>query len=168
MDRWHIPSVEAAGRREPRVLFSTPECRAVVIDLRAGEGLGEHSVHERAVVEVVTGSVRVTASGTEMTCGGGTLLTFDPQERHAISAVDDTRLLLMLSPIIWTAKVVPAGSPFLVYNPVTYIIDAARTPLLAGGTDYMSVLVSAILAVAGSIAAYLLYRRTEHRIPYWL
>ena len=72
------------------MLFSTPECRAVVIDLRAGEGLGEHSVHERAVVEVVTGSVRVTASGTEMTCGGGTLLTFDPQERHAISAVDDT------------------------------------------------------------------------------
>jgi ABC-type polysaccharide/polyol phosphate export permease len=78
------------------------------------------------------------------------------------------QLLFMLSPIIWTAKVVPAGSPFLVYNPVTYIIDAARTPLLAGGTDYMSVLVSAILAVAGSIAAYLLYRRTEHRIPYWL
>ncbi|MFL6042920.1 MAG: hypothetical protein ACJ740_16140 [Gaiellales bacterium] len=117
MDRWHIPSVEAAGRREPRVLFSTPECRAVVIDLRAGEGLGEHSVHERAVVEVVTGSVRVTASGTEMTCGGGTLLTFDPQERHAISAVDDTRLLLMLSP--WPG----AG-----HYPDGADIDSSRTP----------------------------------------
>ncbi|WP_352459695.1 ABC transporter permease [Mesorhizobium sp. M0036] len=78
------------------------------------------------------------------------------------------QLLFMLSPIIWTAKVLPTSSPFLVYNPVAYIIDAARTPLMSDGTDYMSVLVSAIIADVGSIAAYLLYRRTEHRIPYWL
>jgi ABC-type polysaccharide/polyol phosphate export permease len=78
------------------------------------------------------------------------------------------QLLFMLSPIIWTAKVLPSSSPFLIYNPVVYMIDAARTPLMSGGTDYMSVLVSAIIAVAGSAAAYLLYRRTEHRIPYWL
>ena len=57
MERWHLPSVEQSGRREPRVLFSTPECRAVVIDLRAGEELGEHEVRERAVLQVVSGSV---------------------------------------------------------------------------------------------------------------
>ncbi|MBW8878178.1 MAG: DNA gyrase subunit A [Acidobacteria bacterium] len=33
----HIPTIDAAGRREPRVLFSTPECRAVLIDLREGD-----------------------------------------------------------------------------------------------------------------------------------
>lgn len=78
------------------------------------------------------------------------------------------QLLFMLSPIIWTSKILPSSSPFLVYNPVAYIIDAARTPLLSGGTDYSSVLVSAVIAIVGSIAAYLLYRRTKHRIPYWL
>ena len=59
MERWHIPSIEADGRREPRVLFSRPEARAVVIDLRDGEQLGEHSVHERAVLQVVNGRVDV-------------------------------------------------------------------------------------------------------------
>jgi quercetin dioxygenase-like cupin family protein len=117
MNLWHIPSIEAAGRREPRVLFSTPECRAVVIDLRAGEGLGEHSVRERAVVEVVTGQVRVTAGGNDATCGAGTLITFDPEERHAIAAVEDARVLLMLAP--WPGE----G-----HYPDGTLIDASRTP----------------------------------------
>ena len=34
IERWHLPSIDAAGQRDPRVLFSTPECRAVAIDLR--------------------------------------------------------------------------------------------------------------------------------------
>jgi quercetin dioxygenase-like cupin family protein len=117
MERWHIPSVDAAGRREPRVLFSTGECRVVVIDLRADEVLGQHSVRERAVVEVVTGEVRVSSSGTEVTCGAGTLMTFDPEERHAIAAVSDTRLLLMLAP--WPG----AG-----HYPDGAAVDSSRTP----------------------------------------
>jgi quercetin dioxygenase-like cupin family protein len=99
MERWHIPSVEASGRREPKVLFSTPECRAVVIDLSDGDELGDHSVHERAVVEVVAGEVQVAAGGDEMTCAAGTLLMFAPGERHAVRAAGGAaRLLLMLAP----------------------------------------------------------------------
>jgi len=99
MERWHIPSVDASGRREPKVLFSTPECRAVVIDLSDGDELGDHSVHERAVVEVVAGEVQVIAGGDETTCAAGTLLTFAPGERHAVRAAGGTaRLLLMLAP----------------------------------------------------------------------
>jgi quercetin dioxygenase-like cupin family protein len=116
MERWNIPTVEAAGRREPRVLFSTPECRAVVIDLRAGEQLGEHSVRERAVVEVVSGEVDVRAESGSATCGPGTLMTFAPEERHAISARGDARLLLMLSP--WPGE----G-----HYPVGADVDARRT-----------------------------------------
>jgi quercetin dioxygenase-like cupin family protein len=99
MERWHIPSVEASGRREPKVLFSTPECRAVVIDLSDGDELGDHSVHERAVVEVVAGEVRVSTGGEQSTCAAGTLLTFAPGERHAVRAEGGAaRLLLMLAP----------------------------------------------------------------------
>jgi quercetin dioxygenase-like cupin family protein len=98
MQRWHVPSVDASGKREPRVLFSTKECRAVVIDLDAGDRLGEHSVHERAVVEVVSGRVRITAGGQTAECQAGTLATFDPGERHAVEALDPSRLLLMLAP----------------------------------------------------------------------
>jgi len=51
------PRVESDGRQIPRVLFSSPECRAVIIELRAGEEMGEHRVRERALVQVVSGSV---------------------------------------------------------------------------------------------------------------
>jgi quercetin dioxygenase-like cupin family protein len=98
MERWHIPSIEADGRREPRVLFSCPEARAVVIDLRDGEQLGEHSVHERAVLQVVGGRVSVAAGAETATCEPGTLITFAPGERHAVTANGDARVLLMLSP----------------------------------------------------------------------
>jgi quercetin dioxygenase-like cupin family protein len=84
MERWHVPSIDASGRREPRVLFSAPECRAVVLDMRAGEQLGEHSVHERAVLWVASGEVTVEGQ----TCGAGTLITFAPDERHAVAAGD--------------------------------------------------------------------------------
>ena len=55
VERWHLPSIEANGKREPRVLFSRPECRAVVIDLNEGDELGEHRLYENAVVQVVSG-----------------------------------------------------------------------------------------------------------------
>lgn len=99
MERWHIPSVEASGRREPRVLFSTPECRAVVIDLSDGDQLGEHSVHERATIQVVSGEVTVAAAGSEVACSEGTLMVFEPGERHAVRATGGpARVLLMLAP----------------------------------------------------------------------
>src|SRR6476619_7368593 len=75
MERWHVPSIEAAGRREPRVLFSAPECRAVALDLRAGE---------------------VTVQGE--TCQADTLITFAPDERHTVAAQSDARLVLLLAP----------------------------------------------------------------------
>jgi len=93
-----VPSVEANGKREPRVLFSTPECRAVVIDLQAGDSMGEHSVHERAVVQVVSGQVELEAGGQTEHCGPGTMVTFAPGERRTVRALDPARLLLVLAP----------------------------------------------------------------------
>jgi quercetin dioxygenase-like cupin family protein len=117
MERWHIPSIEADGRREPRVLFSCPEARAVVIDLRDGEQLGEHSVHERTVLQVVNGRLEVTAGDAVVTCDSGTLVTFAPGERHAVTASGDARVLLMLSP--W-----PGAGHF----PDGAQVDAGRMP----------------------------------------
>ena len=117
MERWHIPSIDAAGKREPRVLFSTPEARAVVIDLRAGEQLGEHSVHERAVLQVVSGEVTVAAGGGDVACGSGTLVAFAPGERHAVTAASDARILLVLAP--W-----PGDGHY----PDGAAVDAARMP----------------------------------------
>jgi len=99
VDRWHLPSIDATGKREPRVLFSEPPaCRCVVIDLQAGETMGDHSVHEHAVVQVVHGTVVLGTAEAEAECPAGTLVTFAPGERHSVRAVDASRLLLLLAP----------------------------------------------------------------------
>jgi quercetin dioxygenase-like cupin family protein len=95
------PRMPRSGAQMPRVLFTSPECRAVVIDLRRGEELGDHHVRERAVVEVVSGRVSIESSGETVDCDSGTLLTFDPGEHHTVRALDDARLLLLLAP--WPA-----------------------------------------------------------------
>jgi len=117
MKRWHLPTLEPSsdkrtarepgadaarvptpGTQKPRVLFSSPECRLVALDLGAGEHLSEHHVRERAVVQVLSGRVAIDASGETVECETGTLVTFDPGEHHALRGLDDARLLLMLAP----------------------------------------------------------------------
>ncbi len=98
------PRVPSTGRQMPRVLFSSPECRAVVIDLRATEELGDHHVRQRAVVEVVAGRVSIDSGGESVECAAGTLLTFEPGEHHAVRAQEDARLLLVLAPWSVTAQ----------------------------------------------------------------
>jgi quercetin dioxygenase-like cupin family protein len=102
MERWHLPSVDATGATEPRVLFSRSEARAVVLDLTAGQELGEHSVRETAIVQVVTGTVELETGERSVSCEAGTLVLFEPGERHAVSALTDSRLLLLLAP--WPAE----------------------------------------------------------------
>jgi quercetin dioxygenase-like cupin family protein len=121
MKRWHLPTLEASsdkrtvrepgadaprvpspGVQKPRVLFSSPECRLVALDLGAGDELADHHVRERAVLQVISGRVAIEASGETVECEAGTVVTFDPGERHALRGLDDARLLLVLAP--WPAE----------------------------------------------------------------
>jgi quercetin dioxygenase-like cupin family protein len=95
------PRVPRRGRQIPRVLFSAPECRAVVVELEAGGEMGDHHVRERAVVTVVEGRVAIEVGGETADCGAGTVVTFDPGERHAVRANEHSLLLLLLAP--WPA-----------------------------------------------------------------
>jgi quercetin dioxygenase-like cupin family protein len=69
-----------------------------MIRLDAGQALGDHQVHERAWVTVVEGEVRVFGDGREEQCGVGTLLTFEPNERHSLVSDTGARILLLLAP----------------------------------------------------------------------
>jgi len=95
------PRVATVGRSKPRVLFSEPECRVVVIDLRAGEEMGDHAVHERAVIEVVSGRIAMASAVETVDCESGTLINLEPGDHHAVRALADSRLLLVLAP--WPA-----------------------------------------------------------------
>ena len=98
MDRWDLPTIEANGKREPRVLFSHPSCRAILIDLQAGDEMREHRVHEHAVVQVVSGTVGVAVAGHGAECGPGSLITFTAGETRTVRALEQSRILLLLAP----------------------------------------------------------------------
>ena len=98
MDHWDLRSLEVEAHR-PQVLHSSRgESRSVAIHLPAGERLQDHEVHERAHVVIVDGEVELSAGDSVVTDGPGTLVIFDPAERHEVRATTDARLLLILAP----------------------------------------------------------------------
>jgi quercetin dioxygenase-like cupin family protein len=98
MDSWNLNELDVQPH-QPQVLDSEDEGRAIVINLPKGEQLQEHQVHERAWLLVVDGKVELTIpDGTAAAGGPGLLAIFDPRERHQVQAVEDSRILLVLSP----------------------------------------------------------------------
>jgi quercetin dioxygenase-like cupin family protein len=87
--------------KPPRVLFSTSEARCVVIDLAQEEEMGDHQVRERALVNVLRGSVSCASGVDTATRAEGTLILFEPGEPHSVRALLPTRLLVVLAP--WPA-----------------------------------------------------------------
>lgn len=98
MKSWDLRVLDLKPRL-PEILSSTEDARAIVLDLRAGEALLDHEVHERAWVVVIDGEVEVTTPAGERSLGGaGLMVEFAPRERHEIVAQSDARLLLLLTP----------------------------------------------------------------------
>ena len=71
MQHWDLRSL-AVAPHQPEVLQSEGEGRSIVIQLPAGEALGEHQVHERAWLVVVDGDVELVQSGGTEPAGPGT------------------------------------------------------------------------------------------------
>ena len=94
MELWDLRTLDVQPR-QPRILHSERgAARSIAIVLEADEELAEHQVHERAYVVVVEGEVEL--AGT--TGGPGLAAVFEPGERHAVRAITDARLLLVLAP----------------------------------------------------------------------
>jgi quercetin dioxygenase-like cupin family protein len=96
---WNLTEIEAPGGTiDPQVLSTDDGARAIAIRLEAGQTMSDHQVRERAWLVVVEGSAEIT-SGDEVVRGGvGTLATFAPGERHAVSSESGARVLLLLAP----------------------------------------------------------------------
>ena len=98
MKSWTITTMELAPHA-PEILASTDEARAIALMISAGDSFDDHQVHERAWVVVLAGEVEITTStGDQVTGGSGLLVEFAPNERHAVHARSDSRLLLLLTP----------------------------------------------------------------------
>lgn len=98
MNRWDLAGLDLKPRL-PEILSTSDAARAIALDLAAGEALSEHQVHERAWVILISGEIEITTSEGESAAGGaGLMVEFAPGERHEVTALADSRLLLMLTP----------------------------------------------------------------------
>jgi quercetin dioxygenase-like cupin family protein len=96
---WNLHAIDAPnGTRDPVVLHSNDEARAVLIRIEPGGKLGDHQVKERAWVCVVEGRVSVSAGGETVDAETGWLFMFDPDERHSLVSGEGARVLLLLAP----------------------------------------------------------------------
>jgi quercetin dioxygenase-like cupin family protein len=100
---WDVSEIEAPeGTRRAAVLETVDGARAIIIRLAPGEELGDHQVRERAWLMVVEGSARIEAGGEVVEARPGTLLMFEPDERHSVASAGGTRIVLILSS--WPAE----------------------------------------------------------------
>ena len=100
MQHWDLTKIAAPdGARSPQVLHSQEgESRVVAIQLQAGQELGDHQVKEAALLVVADGRVRVEAGEESVDASAGHVFRFEPNERHAVVADGDARVLLVLAP----------------------------------------------------------------------
>jgi quercetin dioxygenase-like cupin family protein len=99
MESWRLPEIETPdGSRSPVVLLSENEARAVLVGLEPGQELGEHQVKEHAWIVVVAGSARIGAGDETIAAPVGTLVHFEPDERHFIASERGAKILLLLAP----------------------------------------------------------------------
>ncbi|MES1248736.1 MAG: cupin domain-containing protein [Actinomycetota bacterium] len=100
MQHWSLAELNTPdGARSPQVLHSQEgEARVVAIHLQEGQELGDHQVKEAALLVVADGRVRIEAGDESVDAAPGHVFRFEPNERHAVVADGDARVLLILAP----------------------------------------------------------------------
>jgi quercetin dioxygenase-like cupin family protein len=99
MQSWILPEIPTPdGSRSPIVLLSEDEARAVLVGLDPGQELGDHQVKEHAWIVVVDGSAEIGTGGETIRGAVGTLVHFEPDERHYVRSAEGAKILLLLAP----------------------------------------------------------------------
>ena len=79
-----------------RVIHRDEDLDVTVFGFDAGEGLTEHRASRPAIVQVLSGRLRLTADGEELDAGPGFWLHMAPGTPHSLEAAEPTLMLLTL------------------------------------------------------------------------
>jgi lipopolysaccharide transport system permease protein len=78
-------------------------------------------------------------------------------------------VVYFLSPIMWQPKSLPARQQWVVeLNPLSYLLDIVRMPLLGQIPSVLTWGVSVALAAVLGLLSHALFKRYRNRISYWL
>lgn len=93
----------ASGRRS-ETLIKSHDLRVVLVTMRAGAMLQEHSAPGTTTMQPLSGRFVFTAEGVDREIAPGDLLGAEPGVRHAVQALEDGAFLLTLA---WHADASP-------------------------------------------------------------
>jgi quercetin dioxygenase-like cupin family protein len=90
----HLAAARAAAHgRSAHLLLQQAPLRQTVIAITSGTALDEHNAPPAASLQVLRGTVRITAASGDIDLTAGELRPV-PQERHGLLALEDTVVLL--------------------------------------------------------------------------
>lgn len=79
-----------------RVLYRDDRLRVVVFGFDQGQELTEHTAASAAVIQVVTGRIRLTLGGDTVELGGAGWAHMTPGLPHSLVAIEPTVMLLTM------------------------------------------------------------------------
>lgn len=84
------------GGPSGRTLLKEPDLRIVLMTLKAGGRMEEHSASGPSSIHVIEGLVRVQLPEGQGELGPGNVLTMESAVRHEVEAVEDSAFLLTI------------------------------------------------------------------------
>ena len=79
-----------------KVVYRDDEIDVTVFGFDTGEGLTEHTAARPAIIQVLSGRLRLTVDGDETRVAPGTWLHMGPGTPHSLEAEEPTIMLLTL------------------------------------------------------------------------
>ncbi|MBA2598492.1 MAG: cupin domain-containing protein [Chloroflexota bacterium] len=91
-----FPPGVPSGRRS-ETLLKTPRLRVVLVTMRAGTELREHTAPGVITVQPLQGRFAFMTDGGEREIAAGTLIALEANTRHAVRAIEDGAFLLTIA-----------------------------------------------------------------------
>jgi quercetin dioxygenase-like cupin family protein len=84
------------GGPSGRTLLKEPDLRIVLMTLKAGGRMEEHSASGPTSIHVLEGVIKVQLADSQSDLGPGSLLTMESEVRHEVEAMEDSAFLLTI------------------------------------------------------------------------
>ena len=78
------------------------------------------------------------------------------------------QVAFFVTPISWIPKLLGPDSGVLKYNPLIYLLDTVRSPLLGSVPALSSYIVSGCMAISGIVFSFIIFSMIRTRIAYWV
>ncbi|MFH0823261.1 MAG: ABC transporter permease [Pseudomonadota bacterium] len=79
------------------------------------------------------------------------------------------QVAFFVTPIFWKPQAISqAVSWIVVWNPLAYMLEAVRGPLLGRPPDFTALVIMIFITAAGFVVGVAFFARYRSRIPYWL